>query len=263
MLENFKNFFITKYVDNCIKNGQYDIAMNKLNALVNEGFRPSETLLKRGMLCHKLLMFEEAYNDFTYIINNCADKQLAYYERMKLNYELNNFCETISDANVLLSDEPLNFEYNKYKFLSYIGAGQDELAKNFISNIFHDKKYKIIQFILNETAVVLSKDELASALKLLNIIELIDPDNPIKIFKEATIYGIAGDKIKQTELMKKLDSVFPKYFISHFKYTDIYEERDILEISFLLELRGFDTLKYFYYPMNIIYGYKKNFRFKN
>ena len=256
MLENIKKLFTLKYVDNCINKGKYDLALESLNALINEGYKPAETFLKRGQLCHKLLMLDDAYADFSYIINNCTNKYQAYYERMKLNYEINNYYETITDANKLLSLEPLNFEYNRYKFLSYLGTGQVELAANFISNIFDDNKYQIIQFILQETAKIIAEDELAKALRILDVIELIDPDNPIKIFKESTIYGLAGDKNKQNELLKKLDSVFPKYFISHFKFTDMYEERDLLEISFLLELRVFDKLKCFEYPMNILEGYK-------
>ena len=88
------------------------------------------------------------------------------------------------------------------------------------------------------------------------VVELIDPDNPIKIFNEAKIYGLAGNRDKESELLKKLDSVFPKYFISHFKFTDMYEERDLLETCFLLELRIFDKQCCFDYPMCILEGYK-------
>ena len=256
MLENIKNYITFNYIDKCIGDKNYDLALEKLNYLVEEGFKPSETLLKRGILCHKLLMLDDAYSDFTYIINNCVDKQRAYYERMKLNFEIRNYYEAVSDANKILEDIPDNIECKRYKILSYAYAGQTDLASSLCLELFEHNKYKTIQFLLNETAKNIAEDELAKGLKLLDTIELIDPENPIKIFKEANIYGIAGDKEKEKELLKKLDSAFPKYFISHFKFTDMYEDRDILETCFLLELRIFDKQSCFDYPMCILEGYK-------
>ena len=56
--------------------------------------------------------------------------------------------------------------------------------------------------------------------------------------------------------MKEIESVFPKYFVSHFRFTDMYQERDLMEISFLLELKIFDKQNLFSYPMAILEGYK-------
>ena len=256
MLENIKNVFTFYYAQKCIDDKKYDLALEKLNYLAEKEFRPVDTFLKRGILCHKLLMLEEAYSDFTYIITHCANKQRAYYERMKLNYEMGNYIESIGDANKILEELPDNYESKIYKFFSYLFVGQSELAGSYILDIFNYKKYKAIQFLFNETAKHIALDELAKGLKLLEVIEIIDGDNPMKIFQEANIYGFAGQEDKKNELLKKLESVFPKYFISHFKYTDMYEERDLLEISFLLELKIFDTQKYFEYPMCILEGYK-------
>jgi tetratricopeptide (TPR) repeat protein len=175
---------------------------------------------------------------------------------MKLNYELGNYIESMDDANKILEDIPDNYEAQIYKFFSYLFIGQTDLAKSYLLDIFQCDKYKTIQFIFNETAKHIAQDELAKGLKLLEVIELIDPDNPLKIFKEASIYGIAGENEKKGELLKKLEDVFPKYFISHFKYTDMYEERNLLEICFLLELKVFDTKNCFAYPFSILEGYK-------
>lgn len=256
MLEKIKNYLTFNYAEKCIINKNYDLALEKLNFLAEEGFKPSETLLKRGILCHKLLMPEEAYSDFTYIINNCIHNQKAYYERMKLNYEIGNYYEAVSDANKILEETPDSFECKRYKILSYAYANQHDLAKSLTLDLFEQHKYKSIQFLFNETARNIAEDELAKALKLLEVIEIIDTDNPIKIFKEANIYSLAGEKEKEKELLTKLDSVFPKYFISHFKFTDMYENRDPLETSFLLELRIFDKQCCFDYPMCILQGYK-------
>ena len=256
MLDNIKNFLTFNIVDKCITDKDYDLALEKLNLLVEREYKLQESLMKRALLCQKLLMNDEAYADLTYIIDNCENKQRAYYERMKLNFEVSNFFESISDANKVLNDIPDNFECKKYKILSYIYADQQELAKSLLLNLYDQSSYKAIQFIFNETAKNIATDELARALKLLNIIELIDPDNPLKIFKESNIYGLAGDKEKEKELLEKIDSVFAKYFISHFRFTDMYEERDLLETCFLLELKIFDKHNCFEYQMCILEGYR-------
>ena len=108
MLESIKNYFTFNYVDKCIGDKNYDLALKKLNWLANQGYKPADTFLKRGLLCRKLLMLEEAYSDFTYIITHCVKKQRAYYERMKLNFELSNFFEAVADANKILEDIPDN-----------------------------------------------------------------------------------------------------------------------------------------------------------
>ena len=69
---------------------------------------------------------------------------------------------------------------------------------------------------------------------------------------------MAGDTSKQEELLKQIDSVFPKYFVSHFRFTDMYEEKDLLEICFLLELSIFDKQGVFAYPMKILEGYRNH-----
>lgn len=256
MLEDIKNYITFNYVDKCIADKNYDLALEKLNTLVEQGYKPSETILKRALLCNKLLMHDDAYADFTYIINYCIDKQRAYYERMKLNFEVSNFYEAIADANKVLNDIPDSYECKKYKILSYIYADQPDLAKSLLLDLYEQNSYKAIQFIFNETAKNIAADELAKALKLLEIIELIDPDNPIKIFKESNIYGIVGNKEKEAELLKRLDTVFAKYFISHFKFTDMYEDRDLLETCYLLELKIFDKQNCFEYQMCILEGYR-------
>ena len=88
------------------------------------------------------------------------------------------------------------------------------------------------------------------------MIELIDLDNPIKLLNEANIYGIIGNKEKQKEITEKIDSIFPKYFVSHFRFSDMYQEKDLLEICFLLELEVFDKQGLFLYPFRVLEGYK-------
>ena len=256
MLEDIKNYLTFNYVDKCIADKKYELALDKLNFLVNAEYKLSETMLKRALLCRRLLMMEDAYTDFSYIIDNCKDKQRAYYERMKLNFELSNYFESISDANKILKDIPDNTECKKYKILSYTYAGQTDLAKDLLLDLYEQNKFKAIQFIFNETAKNIALDEPAKALKLLELIELIDPNNPLKIFKESNIYGLAGNKDKESELLQKLDAEFAKYFISHFKFTDMYEDRDLLEICFLLELKIFDKQNNFSYQMQILEGYR-------
>ena len=257
MLENIKHILLSKSIDKNIQDNDFETALEKLNYLVKEEFKPAETFLKRGMLCAKLLMTDDAYSDFTYIITHCAEKLQAYYQRMHLNFEISNYVETISDALKILETEPENIDCKRLIFLSYVFLGQFENAKSFVLNCFENNKYKALHFLFNETAKFIAEDELAKALKILEIIDIIDRDNPIKILKEANIYGLAGDKEKENELIKKIDSAFPKYFISHFRFTDMYEDRDLLEISFLLELKVFDRQNSFAYPMYILEGYKK------
>ena len=258
MLDKISNFFIFKCVDKYIKENNFELALEKLNFLIKDGFMPAETFLKRGQLCHKLLMLDDAYSDFTYVITHCVKNQQAYYERMKLNYEIANYEEVITDSEKLSEQTCSGNERLRYKFLSYIFLNQTKIAKEYIMDAFGQNKYKVIQFILNEVAKNVAENELAKSLKLLEIIELTDSDNPIKIFNEAKIYGLAGENDKERELFKKLDSVFPKYFISHFRFTDMYQERDLLETCFLLELKIFDKQNFFAYPMSILEGYKYN-----
>lgn len=258
MLDNIKYLISLKSVDKDISENNYDEALKKLNFLISEEFKPSETFLKRGRLCHKLLMYDEAYSDFTYIIMHCAKKEDAYYERVMLNYEMSNYYEAILDANQILSWDPNNFNIKRIKFLCYVFSSQELIAKNFILTLFEFNKYKTIQFLLQEVAIVLSKDELAKGLKLLQVIDMIDKDNPIKLLKEASIYEAAGKLERKNEILKRLESVFPKYFISHFRFTDMYQDKDLMEICFLLELKIFDKQNLFEYPMKILEGYKKH-----
>ncbi|MDO5307363.1 MAG: hypothetical protein Q4E83_06365 [bacterium] len=256
MLDNIKHLICLKSVDKNILENNFDVALEKLNFLIQEDFQPSETLLKRGKLCKKLLMYNDAYADFTYIINHCAKKQEAYFERAFLNYEISNFYEAIHDVNVVLGWEKNNFELYRIKILSYIYSKQDDLAIECIFKNFDNNKYKVIQFLFNEVARVLAKDEFTKGLRILEIIDLIDKDNPIKLLKEANIYGLLGKIEIQQQLLEKIEKIFPKYFISRFKFMDIYQDKDIMEVAFLLELSIFDKQGLFLYPFKILEGYK-------
>ena len=258
MLDNIKYLMNLKTVDKNIIDGNFELALEKLNFLIREEYKPSITYLKRGQLCKKLLMYDEAYSDFTYIIGHCAQKQQAYYERTLLNFEISNYYEAITDSSIVLSWDENNFEIKRIKFLSYIYSMQDDLAKNYLMELFDCNKYRAIQFLFKEVAVVLAKDEYSRGLRLLEMIDVIDKDNPIKLLKEANIYGIVGNKTQQKEIMDKIDSIFPKYFVSHFRFTDMYQEKDLLEISFLLELELFDKQGLFLYPFRVLEGYKNH-----
>ena len=258
MLENIKNLVYLKTIDKLIAENNYDLALEKLNYLIAQEYKPSETFLMRGKLCRKLLMLDDAYSDFTYIITHCAKKEKAYYERLTLNYEIGNFYEAIKDADKILTWDEDDFEVKRVKFLSLVYSNEDDFAKDFILSLFEFNKYNTIQFLFKEVAMLLANDELSKGLKLLGLIDLIDKDNPIKLLKEATIYGMANQADKQNEILKKIDSVFPKYFISHFRFTDMYKEKDLMEICFLLELKIFDKQNLFAYPMSILEGYKNH-----
>ena len=71
MLDNIKYLVCIKTIDKLILEKNYDLALEKLNYLIAKEYKPSETFLKRGQLCHKLLMLDDAYSDFTYIITHC------------------------------------------------------------------------------------------------------------------------------------------------------------------------------------------------
>lgn len=256
MLENIKSVIVYKTIDKLINGGQYELALDKLNQLISDGFRPADTILKRGKLCHKLLMTEDAYSDFTYIINNYTQKANAYEARMLLNFDTGNYYEAIIDASRCEEYELKSNEIKKIKFLSLVYTEQSEEAKDYILEYFDLNKYKALQYLFNETARLISEDDLSHAIKILQIVEIIDKDNPIKLLKEANINSIAGNIQKENEIMLKLRTVFPKYFISHFRFTDLYEERDLLEICFLLELKIFDNEDTFAYPMSILEGYR-------
>lgn len=256
MLDNIKYLMCLKSVDKNITDNNFDVALEKLNFLIKEDFKPSQTYLKRGKLCKKLLMFDDAYSDFTYILTHCSQKKDAYYERMQLNFEIANYYEAILDANMILTWDENNLNIKRIKFLSLVYSMQDGLAVDFILELFQCNKYQAIQFLFNEVAILLANDEYSKGIRLLEIIDYIDKDNPIKLLKESNIYGLAGDKVKQQEIASRIDSIFPKYFVSHFKFTDMYEDKDLWEICFLLELRIFDKQDLFIYPMTILEGYK-------
>ena len=118
MLDNIKYLMSLKTVDKNILEGNFELALNKLNFLIKEEYKPSVTYLKRGKLCKKLLMYDDAYSDFTYIIGHCAHKKEAYYERAFLNFEISNFFEVITDADTVLSWDEDNFDLKRIKFLS-------------------------------------------------------------------------------------------------------------------------------------------------
>lgn len=258
MLDNIKYFMSLKTVDKNILRNEFELALEKLNFLIREEYKPSVTYLKRGQLCKKLLMFDDAYSDFTYVITHCAQKKEAFFERAFLNYEIANYYEAITDSNEVLTFDAENFDIKKIKFLSLLFSMQDNIACNYILEIFDKKKYKTLQFLFNEVALTLAKDEYSKALRLLEIIDIIDKDNPIKLLKEANIYGLVGNQEKQKEITAKIDSIFPKYFVSHFRFSDMYQDKDLLEICFLLELEIFDKQGLFLYPFRILEGYKNH-----
>ena len=70
MLDSIKQLIILKSVDSLISSNHYDLALEKLNELIRDDFRPEETRFKRGKLFRKLLMSEESYSDLTYTINH-------------------------------------------------------------------------------------------------------------------------------------------------------------------------------------------------
>ena len=256
MLDNIKYLMCLKSVDKNIFENNFDLALEKLNYLIREEYKPSETYLKRGRLCKKLLMLDDAYSDFTYVITHCVKKNEAFYERAFLNFDIGNYYEAIMDSNVVLSFDEDNFEVKRIKILSMVYSMQENAAREYILNVFEHHKYRTIQFLFQEVAIVLANDEYSKGLRLLEMIDLIDKDNPIKLLKEANIYSLVGDNAKQQELMSKIDLIFPKYFVSHFRFTDMYQERDLLEVCFLLELAIFDKQGLFSYPMKILEGYK-------
>ena len=258
MLDNIKYLMCLKSVDKFISENQFDLALEKLNFLIKEEYKPSETFLKRGRLCHKLLMLEDAYSDFTYVITHCVKKEEAYYERLFLNFEISNYYEAILDAEKILTWDADNFDVKRVKFLSLVYSSQENIAQNYILELFDFNKYRTIQFLFEEVAKTIANDELANALKLLAVIDMIDKDNPIKLLEESNIYGLANLKEKQTEILNKINSVFPKYFVSHFRFTDMYQDKDLMEICFLLELKIFDKQNLFAYPMHILEGYKNH-----
>lgn len=258
MLDNIKYLMSLKTVDKNILEGNFELALEKLNFLIREDYKPSITYLKRGKLCKKLMMFDDAYSDFTYVIGHCAHKKDAYYERLFLNFEINNFFEAITDANNILSWDENNFEIKRIRTLSFIFSKQDTLAIESINELFNFNKYRILQFLFQEVAIVLARDEFAKGLRLLELIDIIDKDNPIKLLKEANIFGLVGNKEKQNEILKQIDSIFPKYFVSHFRFFDMYQDKDLLEISFLLELEFFDKQGLFLYPFRVLEGYKNH-----
>ena len=258
MLDNIKYLMCLKSVDKFISENQFDLALEKLNFLIKEEYKPSETFLKRGRLCHKLLMLEDAYSDFTYVITHCVKKEEAYYERLFLNFEISNYYEAILDAEKILTWDTDNFDVKRVKFLSLVYSSQENIAQNYILELFDFNKYRTIQFLFEEVAKTIANDELAKALKLLAVIDMIDKDNPIKLLEESNIYGLANLKEKQTEILNKINSVFPKYFVSHFRFTDMYQDKDLMEICFLLELKIFDKQNLFAYPMHILEGYKNH-----
>lgn len=121
---------------------------------------------------------------------------------------MSNYYEAIMDANKILGWDEDNFNIKRIKFLSFVFSSQEDIAKNYILSLFEYNKYRTIQFLFQEVAIVLAKDELAKGLKLLYIIDMIDKDNPIKLLKEASIYELAGQVDKKNEILKRIDSVF-------------------------------------------------------
>lgn len=255
MLDNIKNILTYKSVDILISEKKYDLALEKLNTLIKDEFKLSETFLKRGKLCHKLLMYDDAYSDYTYIINHCANKTKAYMERVFLNFDIENYKEAISDAEKILALDESNINVTRVKILSLIFLELHEEAQKYLLSLYNNK-YKALQHLFNETAQYIARNELSKSLSILKTIDKIDFDNPFKLFNEAEIYRLAGDNEKYNNIISRLNAVFQKYFISHFRFTDMYQEKDLWEISFLLELSVFDKENLFIYPRKILEGYK-------
>jgi tetratricopeptide (TPR) repeat protein len=258
MLDNVKYLICLKSIDKNIAENNFELALEKLNYLIKEEYQPSLTYLKRGQLCKKLLMFDDAYSDFTYIITHCANKQKAYYERLMLNFEIANYYEAILDSNTILDWDSKNEDVKRIKFLSLAYSMQGNFAKEYVLSNFNHNKYQVLQFLFKEVALLIAQDEFSKAIKILDIIDSIDKDNPVKLLKEANIYSLAGDKQKSEELLNEIEDIFPKYFVSHFRFSDMYTEKDLLEINFLLELEIFDRQGLFAYPMRILEGYKNH-----
>lgn len=256
MFNGIKNLITLKAIDKNISNKEFDIALEKLNSLIYDGTCAYEAYLRRGKLCKKLLMTDDAYSDFTYIISHCQEKFEAYKERLSINYETGNYTEAITDADWLIANSENNYEYKRIRFLSLLYMSLNEEAVKYVSELFDYNKYKIIHFLLTETAAAFALNEHAKSLKLLELINNFDDNNPLKLLNESTIYGATGNTDKQNELLKQIENEFPKYFISHFKYTDMYEARNIYEIYFLLEMRNFDKHNLFTYQMTLLEGYK-------
>ena len=136
MFDNIKLLIYSKSIDKCIAEKNYDLALEKLNYLITQEYKLSETFLRRGKLCHKLLMLEDAYSDFTYIITHCAKKEYAYYERLNLNFEIANFYEAVMDADKILTWDENNFNVKRIKLLSLAYLNETDIAKSYITNIF-------------------------------------------------------------------------------------------------------------------------------
>ena len=143
MLDNIKYLMSLNTVDKNIVEGNFELAFEKLNFLIKEDFKPSLTYLKRGKLCKKLLMYDDAYSDFTYVIGHCANKKDAYYERLFLNFEISNYYEAILDANMILTWDENNFEIKRIKSLCLIFTMQDGLARSYLMEIFEFNKDKV------------------------------------------------------------------------------------------------------------------------
>lgn len=256
MLENIKSLITLKTAEKNIRESNYDLALQKLNELIEKGYRLDEVYLKRGELCHKLLMLDEAYSDYTYVIMHYKNNEKAFAKRVKLDFDMTNYREAVHDADELLILNSDNFEYKYLKLLSLVFMSDFDNAKSFVFEMFNSDKYKILQFLFTETAKFAAENELAKGLKILELIETIDPINPLKILKESQIYAQAGETQKSEIIFRSIDSAFPKYFVSHFRFTDMYEERDLLETCFLIELQIFDKNASFAYPIEILKGYK-------
>ena len=204
MLDGIKNIINLRSIDKNISNNEFDIAFEKLNTLIYDGECTEEAYLKRGLLCKKLLMTDDAYSDFTYIITHCKKKYEAYKERMYINFEIGNFSEAISDADWLVTNSENKFEFLRIKILSILYSSQKENAIEVISEIFEHKKYKILHFLFNETAEAMSANEHGKALKLLDAVDEFDENNPLKMLNEANIYFLAGQQEKQKEILQKI-----------------------------------------------------------
>jgi len=258
MFERIKYNICLNSVNKNIVDGDFEVAFEKLNYFIKKEFKLSETMLIRGRLCKKLLMYEDAYSDFTYVITHCTKNIEAYYERLFLNYEIANYKEAISDADYILAQDKNNFEIKRIKFLSFVHSENYYQAKVYLDEIFDFNKHKAIGFILKESNISLSKNEFSKSLNLLKVIDMIDKNNPVRFYEEAHVYEVAGQYKEQIDAQHNLERVFPEYFISHYKTTDMFSEKNYDEICFLHSLSKIDKKSLFKYQTKILEGYKNH-----
>ena len=121
MLENIKYLVTLKSIDKNISDGNFELALEKLNFLIKEEFKPSQTYLKRGRLCKKLMMYDDAYSDFTYrIFDNDGDLILDKFLN-GINSLFDEFQDSYAPSNSYQEKKIENYNYNWVKLLDIFG----------------------------------------------------------------------------------------------------------------------------------------------